>query len=298
LERLEEAFKECLAQLPNTKHHAVTMTGELVDLFPSRKDGVTAIAHSCRIHLGNSVQFWATDGFVGLDQVEAKWRKIASANWLATASLCALQVPKALMMDMGSTTTDLVAIDGSRVRAQAMDDGDRLISGELVYGGVTRTPLMALGPTIVFQGKTHGVAAEHFATTADVYRLVGKPIHDQYPTADNQGTDDEACARRLARMIGRDLDDAPLESWRELAVAFHRRQMDVIEQAAKLVLNAVPIGNKAPVIGAGQGAFNAEALAKRLNRPYLPIGYFLKFRPEAEAMAETVVTAIAVATLV
>ena len=47
---------------------------------------------------------------------------------------------------------------------------------------------------------------EWFATTADVYRLLGEldPAHDQQPAADNGDKDLPATRRRLARMIGRD----------------------------------------------------------------------------------------------
>ena len=297
LGQLDAAFADSLADLPNDARHAVTMTGELVDVFPNRKQGVVAIARACRRHLGDQARFWTGDGFVDVAQTERTWRKIASANWLATANLCAQQVPNALMMDMGSTTTDLVAIAKSKVKPQGLDDGDRLISGELVYGGVTRTPVMALGPKIAFQDQLVGVTAEHFATTADLYRLLDKPIHDHYPSADGQGKSAEDSARRLARMVGRDFEDFPLETWRELAQALHLRQLDVIETAARQVLKPHKLPAKAPVIGAGQGGFNAQALAQRLNRPYLPIGYLLRFTAAAAEMAETVVTAIAVASL-
>jgi len=295
MDRLESAFAETLSTLPPQAAHAVTMTGELVDLFPNRRDGVNAIAQCCRRVLGDAVRFWAGDGFVGFDQVDGAWRKVASANWLATAALCARHLPDALMMDMGSTTTDLAAIENSTVRAQGLDDGDRMITGELVYSGVTRTPLMALGPRISFQGHTQGLAAEYFATAADVYRMLDKPIIDHYPTADGKGTSAEDCARRLARMVGRDWDDAPMETWRDLARTFFLRQMELIEHAAQRVLHAVPLPDDAPVVGAGQGAFNAETLANRLNRPYQSIGSLLRLPPACEPMAETVVAAIAVA---
>ena len=156
---------------------------------------------------------------------------------------------------------------------------------------------MALGPRIDFRGRSVGIAAEHFCTSADLYRLLGILVTDQYPTADGQGIAQQDCARRLARMIGRDLEDAPLSAWRDLAAAFVERQLTLIRLAADMVLDATPLPAHAPVIGAGQGAFNAKALADRLGRPYRPISDFLRLTDRARDLAETAVTAIAVAML-
>src|SRR5690349_10857857 len=43
LDELRRAAAEALARLPEADRHAVTMTGELVDLFPDRASGVAAI---------------------------------------------------------------------------------------------------------------------------------------------------------------------------------------------------------------------------------------------------------------
>ena len=71
---------------------------------------------------------------------------IASANWLATASHAAQRIADGVLVDIGSTTTDLIAL--SRTAAccgSSRSDAQRLASGELVYHGVVRTPLCALG---------------------------------------------------------------------------------------------------------------------------------------------------------
>lgn len=294
LNKLEDAIEEILGTLPQAERHAVTMTGELADIFPNRAAGVLEIAQTCTRLLGGNTWFWAGTDFVGQDDVRDQWRSIASANWLATAGLCARNLPDLLLMDMGSTTTDLLAVKGNRLHPQGLEDGDRLISGELVYTGVVRTPLMALGPRIEFRGVQQNIAAEYFSTTADVYRILGKQLTDQYPTADGRGTSQEECARRLARMVGRDFEDASLAQWQTLAGTFAGRQLGLIRDAALHVLSATPLPPNAPIVGAGQGAFNAKLLAEGLGRPYRPITDFLPLSHAAQAMAETAVTAIAV----
>ena len=185
-----------------TAQHAVTMTGEMVDLFDNREDGVcriatevarTLVAPSAPGRGPGSLHFFAGDaGWRRVAEVPAHWHAIASANWLATARHAALRGNTGLLVDIGSTTTDLIAFRGGRVIAPDRSDAERLATGELVYHGVVRTPLCALGASHRrWRGLPHNVMNEFFATTADVYRLTGEldPTHDQHPSADNAGKD-------------------------------------------------------------------------------------------------------------
>ena len=146
---------------------------------------------------------------------------IASANWHATAALAASRVRDGLLVDTGSTTTDLVPFRDGGVTARGYSDGERLTDHELIYAGVVRTPVMAIAREAPFQGRMQGVAAERFATMADVYRLTGDLAHDAdpYPTPDHGGKSVEESAARLARMLGRDANEAPLAEW--IAAARH-----------------------------------------------------------------------------
>ena len=71
----------------------------------------------------------------------------------------------------------------------ALTDGERLTQGELVYTGVVRTPVMAIAHTAPFMGRMQRIAAERFATMADVWRLTGDlpDDADPYPAADQRG---------------------------------------------------------------------------------------------------------------
>ena len=70
----------------------------------------------------------------------------AAANWLALATLVARLVPDdvGLLIDVGTTTTDLIPLDHGRAAARGRTDTERLQNGELVYAGVRRTPVCAL----------------------------------------------------------------------------------------------------------------------------------------------------------
>ena len=116
-------------------------------------------------------------------------------------------MPDGLLVDIGTTTTDLVPLKSGAVAARFYSDGERLAGGELIYTGAVRTPVMAVARTAPFNGRMQRIAAERFATMADVWRLVGELPHDAdpYPTPDRMGKSTQESAARLARMLGRDL---------------------------------------------------------------------------------------------
>ena len=63
------ALVDLLAQLPPADQLAVTMTGELCDCFPSKRQGVESILADAAQAAGNRrVRVWLTDGrLVNLD---------------------------------------------------------------------------------------------------------------------------------------------------------------------------------------------------------------------------------------
>ena len=164
LDRLEAALREAAGEPAPQAVHAVTMTGELVDLFQDRAAGVAAITDTfLRTLDAQQVEVFAGTGFVAAREAAERWADVASANWLATASLVARLVPQALVIDAGSTTTDIVVVANGEVHAQGRDDHARLAREELVYTGVVRTPVMAIAQRVPFAGEWVGVMAEYFA---------------------------------------------------------------------------------------------------------------------------------------
>lgn len=273
LHHLHQALDQALARIGEVRCHAVTMTGEMADLFESRAEGVARLADAmgARLAGGHLLFFAGRFGLVQARDAASRAQQIASANWLAAAYLVAAKLEQALFIDIGSTTTDIVLIAAGRVQAQGYGDFERLAQGELLYTGVVRTPVMALVRRVPFEGRWVPVMAELFATTVDVYRLIGllPESADQLPAADGGEKTIAASARRLARMIGRDVESAPLGAWRELASWIAEHQLRMIEDACHAVLSRGLVDGQAPIVGAGIGRFLAQALAERLNhRPY------------------------------
>jgi len=272
LDKLREAIATGLDGLPDAGRYAVTMTGELTDLFPDRASGVAAILDLLAEVVGGSgIAVYGTDGgFLAIEAAKAAPDRIGSANWHATAHWLARAICDGVLLDIGSTTTDIVPFIAGAVAARGMTDADRLATGELVYTGVVRTPLMAVAQRVPFEGRELGVMAEYFATAADAHRLAGTLPEgaDLHPAADGRGKSPAESRARLARMIGMDAAAASDDAWRRLADAFIRHQIGQIEAAVAGVLSTVDLAPAAPVVGAGTGRFLAEQIARRLDRPY------------------------------
>ncbi len=295
--RLDAAYQTVLCELGDAPaRHVVTMTGESADCFPNRIEGVRAIVHRMGGLLKQPFAVYAGDmGIIAADggrwviaADRERWRcseyavRIASMNWHATANLVAHRLAgtrsggsgDGLLLDVGSTTTDLVPLKDGRCAASAHTDDARLRAGELLYTGVVRTPLMALADRFDVDGEAHPVAAEAFATTADVYRLSGwLPEHaDQHPACDSGDKTPAGSARRLARMFGCDYVGAipvSLEHWRRVARTIAGVQQRKIEQAVRRLSQRENLDAAAPVVGAGAGCFLAKRVAQACSRPFV-----------------------------
>jgi probable H4MPT-linked C1 transfer pathway protein len=290
----------------NAENHQVTMTGELVDIFTNRQAGVVQIAQFVAKKLFSqkppcNVKFYAgNQGFVGLEAVEPNTADIASMNWLASTQYIAHNVQQGIFIDVGSTTTDIALMSEGRVQVRGFNDATRMQYDELVYTGVVRTPLMALTQKIVFAGQQVNIAAENFATTADVYTLTGDlaEAENMAETADGADKSIDASARRIARMIGHDAQDAPLSVWRNLACAFKSSQLNLIKQAVLMQISRLDDSQNLQFIGAGAGEFLVCELAKQLGFKYVSVSDFIHAENHAiKTMAQVCFPAYAVAGL-
>lgn len=298
--KFDRALEEAMEHVDGAgASHAVTMTGELSDVFATRYEGVAYMVALMRKTFGEAVRFYSLEGFLDAHEAIAQWPDVASANWHASAALAASVQGDGLLVDVGTTTTDLIPLKDCAPRAIGRNDGDRLTEGELIYRGVVRTPVMAVAAQAPFRGRMQGLAGERFATMADVYRLTGALPEDAdpFPAADMRGKSLDESAARLARMLGRDAEDADIVAWRALAHFLARRLLDQIEGDAKALIEREGLPKDAPVIGAGCGRFLAEALAARLERPYVDFADLTGCEGDAREMVARCAPAAAVAQL-
>ena len=281
INELEAAVESIIKEIPpRTALHVITMTGELVDLFETRKQGVNVIVQTMQQRFGaeNIKIFAGNKGFLAPQQFSTEIvETIASANWLASATFVAQKINNGLFVDIGSTTTDILLCSHSVVAAQGMTDYERLISEELIYTGIVRTPVMAVSQFAEFKGNRVGLMAEHFATMADVYRLTGElnEAHDQADTADGAAKTVTASARRLARMIGYDYAIEEKSAWVQLAKNIRFRQLARIQRACERQLSRAILTPDDYFIGAGIGRFLVKQVANQLGHPYIDFSALL-----------------------
>lgn len=298
--KFNEAVDTALALCGPAGRHAVTMTGELSDVFLSRAAGVAYLTGLMRKKIGEDTLFYSlSEGLVGADRVRGVWQDVASANWHVSAAFAATREAHGLLVDIGSTTTDLIPLNDGMPRAIGKTDGERMTEGELIYAGVVRTPVIAVAQEAPFKGRLQGIAGERFATMADVYRLTGELPEDAdpYGTADGQGKSLDESAARLARMLGRDTDEAAFIAWKALSHFLGRRQLDRIVADAQVLIGREALPPEAPIIGAGCGRFLAAELATRLDRPYRDFADMIDCEDDARDMAATCAPAAALALL-
>jgi len=210
--------------------------------------------------------------FIPFSQITNSWQEVASMNWFASASVIAQRSQMGLLIDMGSTTTDFILLHQGEPVCQGFTDAARMQEQTLVYTGAVRTPLMALSPRILFREHWTGLAAEYFATTADVYRLLNQlpQEEDVAETADGQDKSPIATARRIARMIGHDVEDYPMQDWINLAQSFKKMQLNQLLEVTIMHLGRLFQLDQSlqniHIIGAGAGQFLLKELTVELNR--------------------------------
>lgn len=227
----------------------VVMTGELADCFSSRREGVVAIARACASVL-DEVYFFSLDGrFYGIEGVMASPLSFAAANWMASAMLVAESHPSCVLVDMGSTTTDIIPIVDGRVRAHTTDL-ERLAAGELVYTGMVRTSVCALVRAVELDGIRVPLAKEVFATMADVHTVLGCDV-GVWSTADGRGTSREECMQRLARCVCADADEFEKDTIVDMALQIKEAQLAELTAAMRKVLKRHP-ASKVVACGIGE----------------------------------------------
>jgi (4-(4-[2-(gamma-L-glutamylamino)ethyl]phenoxymethyl)furan-2-yl)methanamine synthase len=238
---------------------AVTMTGELCDCFETKREGVQVILDAAeKVSGGKRVLVWLTDGrLVDLGEARRTPLLAAASNWLALATFAGRYAPRgpAVLIDIGSTTTDIVPLLDGRPVPRGRTDSERMQCQELVYTGVRRTPVCALvGP---------GVSAEFFATTLDVYLIKGHVAEDgaDYGTADGRPATRLFAHARLARMLGGDGETCEREETHELANRAASTQYVVVGRAIHKVCATLP-GPPKVVLLSGSGEFLARISLK------------------------------------
>ncbi len=270
-EGLDRALVALIERAPVTDSLAVTMTGELCDCFRSKAEGVQHILAAVeRVARGREVRVYLMDGrFVTVAEAHDTPHLAAASNWHALAQFAGRFVTArtGLLIDVGSTTTDVIPIIDAKVAAHGWSDTERLLFGELLYRGISRTPICAVVNALPWRGQLCPIAAEVFATTADVYVMLDDLIEDPRAesTADGRPLTKEHARQRLARQLCADAAELRADDFERIAYAVRTAQLEELERSIQLVANRLPEPS-ATCILSGSGEFLAKTAAERAVR--------------------------------
>jgi probable H4MPT-linked C1 transfer pathway protein len=262
-QQLAEALRSIISLVPRVDHIAVTMTGELADCFPTKTEGVQFILTALEEAADHRhTRVYLTSGMLVSIAVARRQALLAAAsNWHALAKFAGRFTGKGtgLLIDIGSTTTDIIPLAGGNPVAIGKTDTNRLLNGELIYTGVERTPLCALLHSVPYRGRKCPVAAELFATTVDAYLTLGRLQEDpaNLQTADHKPATREAAHTRLARMICADRETFNEVDAKAVAQAAMEKQIGRLMISLKHVLGRLP-ETPATIVISGRGEFLAR----------------------------------------
>ncbi len=265
LPSLLRALVEQIGAMPDDRH-AVTMTAELSQMFRTKREGVVFVLDAVTAAFPDSgVHVYAVDGrFLSTADATLEPLAVAASNWAATAHLVAHARPNAILIDIGTTTADIIPIVDGVVVAVGATDPARLASGELVYTGALRTPVEAIVRRVPLGESVAAVSAESFALIGDVHVWRGDLATEDYSVGapDGRPATRELSGERLARIVCADremLDDRAIGA---IADAVADAQVELIGDALRRVRDRHPQLHTAVVTGLG--AFIAIRAARRL----------------------------------
>lgn len=215
----------------------VSMTAELADSYQNKTEGVMDITSIVKKSFDIPVGFVGLNGMKNYREVKNSPLDLAAANWIATAPLAAYMSPDCVLIDTGSTTTDIIPIKNGKECARGRSDLERLITGELVYTGTLRTNVATIVDKVPLKNEWVRVASELFAVSADVHMALGNIAPADYTSQTPDGGDRsrENCLLRLSRVVCGDLDLLSEDDVLEIARHIYRIQVEKVAEALKEV---------------------------------------------------------------
>ena len=268
-EKLEEKLRELVAGFKTPACYAVTMTAELADCFQTKKEGVHFILNAVeKMADGIPVKIWQTGAeFVSPEVSREIPLMVAASNWHALSTWVGRLVESgnSLMIDIGSTTTDIIPLVNGVPVPNGLTDPERVSTGELVYTGIRRTPLCSLEKEMKLGDRNFRLAAELFATTYDVYLLQEKIEEnwDCFETANGKPATIHHAYDRMTRMFCADRTEFTLEEMRTAAKRFKQSQVSLIEAAISQVIEVQGFQQVDNVIASGEGEFLVDEIVRQ-----------------------------------
>jgi len=232
---------------------AVVMSGELADCFENRMEGISFIVHAVRKAFP-SARFYGMDG----EFHDRAVPRLAAANWLASADYLREKYPDAVLLDIGSTTADIIPLNRFD-SLKGLTDLCRLQSGYLLYTGMLRGNIATMVSSVTIDSVETPVSSEYFASNADAHLVLGHITSAEYSTdtPDKKEKTRIAALRRLARVVCADLDEIGTEGAYQIALQFWEKQRDLVCTTVKGVMEQTS-SRQVLAAGIGAGLFSGE----------------------------------------
>tara|TARA_Y100000589_G_scaffold154232_1_gene146872 strand:- start:544 stop:1569 length:1026 start_codon:yes stop_codon:yes gene_type:complete len=230
----------------------ITLTAELCDIFETRIDGFKKIYEECR-RLKNKFFFYTSSKEVFT--VKSNTKKIISMNWHATGKFISKNLNDAIIIDFGSTTTDIICIKNKVIKNLGFDDFSRLKNNELIYTGLTRTPIFGITNELILDGINYPVIPEFFSSMSDVYRINKSldKVLDIDDTADNTEKNLSKSFIRVARNFGFDFKKSDKELLKKISRKLINFQMKKISVSLDKLIIKFNMSEKVPIVICGIG---------------------------------------------
>jgi (4-(4-[2-(gamma-L-glutamylamino)ethyl]phenoxymethyl)furan-2-yl)methanamine synthase len=232
---------------PGQDAAAIVISGELADCFTNKMQGITFITNAVR-GVFPCAQFYGTDAVFHCSPVP----QLAAANWLASADFLRERYPDAVLLDVGSTTADIIPLTRFRDLC-GLSDLHRLQKGYLIYTGMLRTNIATSLSSVNLDGVDTPVSSEYFATSADAHLVLRHISPEEYTcdTPDKKKKTTEDALRRLARVVCADLEEIGEQGAMQVASQFWERQRTLVkDQVQRVVRESQASG----ILVAGTGA--------------------------------------------
>lgn len=230
----------------------ITMTAELCDCFENRNSGVKKIFSICK---ESGLNFFFFSNSFCAPTKKLCTSSVSSMNWLAPAVFLKEKIKNAILIDFGSTTTDITIIQNYHLSNLGYTDFDRLKNSELVYTGIVRTPIFSISKSLLIEGMKLTIIPEQFSNMADIYRIrdsLPKNV-DLFSTMDKKDKSKISSLKRVSRNFGFDYT----KSCKKLLIAISKKlidiQLNLIFSCVENQLRLKEISKKPPIIALGIG---------------------------------------------
>jgi (4-(4-[2-(gamma-L-glutamylamino)ethyl]phenoxymethyl)furan-2-yl)methanamine synthase len=245
---------------------AVVMSGELADSFSTKAEGISFIVNAVKSAFPRAC-FYGVDAQFHRRAVP----QLAAANWLASAAYLREEHPGAVLLDIGSTTADIIPL-ARFASLPGLTDLLRLQKGYLLYTGMLRGNIATLLRSVRLDGVETPVSSEYFAASADAHLVLDHIRPDQYSceTPDKKEKTRVASLRRLARVVCADLEEIGDAGALQIAEQFWEVQRKLICDRVQEVA-AASHARQVIVAGIGAPIFAGELGGTDLTRTLGPV---------------------------